>query len=57
MATAPEHSVGSGEIVYRSFVDACKPMTRVLYVQALHYFMDYFRISREDYEGLRRQKD
>ena len=43
---------GSGEIVYRNFVDACKPMTRVLYVQALHYFMDYLRVSRGDYDKL-----
>jgi hypothetical protein len=38
---------------YREFVDSIKsPASRTLYVQALHYFMDYLRIPRDNYDRL-----
>ena len=40
-------------LAYREFVDSIKsPASRVLYIQALHYFMDYLRIPRGDYDRL-----
>ena len=38
---------------YREFVDSIKsPASRTLYLQALHYFMDYLRIPRDNYDRL-----
>jgi integrase len=58
VSSAPsEQSIGSlaqnSLSPYREFVKAIKsPATRQLYIQAIHYFMDYLGISRDSYDGL-----
>jgi integrase len=38
---------------FRNFADACRSSeTRTVYTQSLHYFMDYLRLSQDDYDKL-----
>jgi hypothetical protein len=39
--------------MFQGVVDSCKsPVTRNSYTRALHYFMDYLRIPRDNYSKL-----
>jgi hypothetical protein len=52
--SAFKQSLTPGENGYRNFVDSLEksPATRVLYIQAIHYYVDFLRIPRDSYEKL-----
>jgi hypothetical protein len=46
-------TTAQSQLPYREFVDSIRsPASRTLYLQALHYFMDYLRIPRDNYDKL-----
>ena len=46
-------STSYSTLAFRNFVNTCRsPATRSVYVKALHYFMDYLKIDRHQYQKL-----
>ena len=54
MSTETEQiSTSNSTLAFRNFVNTCRsPATRSVYVKALHYFMDYLKIDRHQYQKL-----
>jgi hypothetical protein len=45
--------LAAATLAYRNFVDTCRiQATRTSYVKALHYFMDYLQLDKNDYDKL-----